>query len=129
MGARRKVSTRQAPAAIGPYSQAVAAGDFVFVSGQIPLHPETSAMVGEDASAQTEQVMKNVGAILGAAGCGFEQVVKATIYLSDMAHFQEVNAVYARSFQGDPPARATVEVARLPKDALVEIEVIALKRA
>jgi 2-iminobutanoate/2-iminopropanoate deaminase len=129
MGARRKVSTRQAPAAIGPYSQAVAAGDFVFVSGQIPLHPETGAMVGEDASAQTEQVMKNVGAILGAAGCGFEQVVKATIYLSDMAHFQEVNAVYARSFQGDPPARATVEVARLPKDALVEIEVIALKRA
>ena len=118
---------KNAPSAIGPYSQAVAAGEFVFVSGQIPLDPATGAMVEGGIEAQTERVMANLGAILEAAGLGFGDVVKTTIYLADMADFPAVNAVYGRSFPRDPPARATVQVAALPKAARIEIEAVAAR--
>jgi 2-iminobutanoate/2-iminopropanoate deaminase len=124
------VHTEDAPAAIGPYSQAVSVtcGEMVFVSGQIPFDPKTMTLVGEgDVKAQTEQVMKNLEAVLTAAGSGFGDVVRATIFLKDMGDFAAVNAVYAERFPENPPARACVEVARLPKDVLVEIDVIAMK--
>ncbi len=127
MRLRRKISTERAPAAIGPYSQAIEAGGLVFVSGQIALDPHTGVLVGEDARSQAEQVMENLGAILKEAGSGFGLVVKATLYLADMRDFQTVNEVYGRRFSGDPPARATIQAAGLPKGALVEIEVLALK--
>jgi len=127
MRLRRKISTERAPAAIGPYSQAIEAGGLVFVSGQIALDPHTGVLVGEDARSQAEQVMENLGAILEEAGSGFGLVVKATLYLADMRDFQTVNEVYGRRFSGDPPARATIQAAGLPKGALVEIEVLALK--
>jgi 2-iminobutanoate/2-iminopropanoate deaminase len=124
---RSIVSTPDAPAAIGPYSQAVRAGQFVFLSGQIPLHPGTGEMVGgDDIEAQTEQVMRNLAAVLSAAGSSFGQVVKSTIFLTDLADFAVVNRVYGSRFEGtEPPARATVQVAALPRGAKVEIEVIA----
>lgn len=125
MGTRRRIATGAAPAAIGPYSQAIESEGLLFVSGQIALDPRGGGLVGSDARAQAAQVMRNIEAILEAAGCGFGQVLKATIYLADMADFQAVNEEYGGCFEGDPPARATVAVAGLPKGALVEIEVVA----
>ena len=119
-------STAGAPGAIGPYSQAIRAeGRFLFCSGQIPLTPDGS-LVQDDIAAQTEQVMANVKALLESAGLGFGNVAKTTIFLSSMAHFAQVNEVYGKFFEGDPPARSTVEVAGLPKNVDVEIEVIAV---
>jgi 2-iminobutanoate/2-iminopropanoate deaminase len=124
---RNIISTKSAPSAIGPYSQAVVAGEFVFVSGQIPLDPATGAMVEGGIEAQTERVMANLAAVLEAAGLGFANVVKATMYLADLADFPAVNAVYARSFPKDPPARATIQVAALPKGARIEIDAVAVR--
>ena len=124
---RTTIATPDAPGAIGPYSQAIRAGQLVFLSGQIPLDPETGELVGpDDVAAQSEQVMRNLGAVLRAAGATFEQVVKSTIYLTDLGDFTVVNRVYGAYFEGmAPPARATVQVAALPRGALVEIEMIA----
>ena len=122
---RRAVSTDKAPAAIGPYSQAVKAGDFLFLSGQIPLDPATGQIVAGGIEAQTRQVFANIGAILEAAGLSFDAVVSATVYVADMNDFARVNEIYATYFNAPEPARATVQVARLPKDSLVEIQVIA----
>lgn len=121
------VSTDKAPRAIGPYSQAVVAGDLIFTSGQIPLDPATQALVTGDIRAQTERVMENLGAVLQAAGAGFENVVKATIFLADLADFATVNEIYGKRFPRSPPARSTVQVAALPKGARVEIDLIARK--
>ena len=121
------ISTTEAPAAVGPYSQAIAAGPFVFCSGQIPLVPETGTLVEGDISHQTERVLQNIDAVLRSCGLEMEQVVKTTVFLTDLANFGEMNAVYARFFPGDPPARSTIQVAALPKGANVEIEAIALK--
>jgi len=121
---KRIVSTSEAPAAVGPYSQAVASG-FIFLSGQIPLDASGKPVEG-DVAAQTEQVLKNLSAVLRAAGSGLERVVKTTVYLKDINDFARMNEVYVRYFSKEPPARATVEVARLPRDAKVEIELIAL---
>ncbi|MCA9600494.1 MAG: RidA family protein [Polyangiales bacterium] len=123
---RKPVSTTRAPAAIGPYSQAIQHGDWLFCSGQIALDPATGALVEGDVTAQTERVLENVAAVLEAAGVGFEAVVKTTIYLVDMNDFGAVNEVYARRFPGGaPPARSTVAVLALPRGARVEIEVTA----
>lgn len=124
---RSIVATPDAPAAIGPYSQAIRAGQLVFLSGQIPLDPESGEMVGgDDIAAQTEQVMRNLEAVLRAAGASFAQVVKSTIYLIDLGDFTVVNRIYGAYFEGSPPpARATIQVAGLPRDAKVEIEMIA----
>jgi 2-iminobutanoate/2-iminopropanoate deaminase len=122
------ISTPAAPAAIGPYSQAVRSGDLLFASGQVGFDPETGAVVEGGIEAQTERVLANIAAVLAAAGLGFADVVKTTVFLKDMGDFASMNALYARSLAPEgvvPPARSTVEVARLPKDALVEIEVIA----
>ncbi len=123
---REIVKTEDAPAAIGPYSQAVRAGGFVFASGQIPLDPKTGQFVEGGVREQTEQVLRNLAAVLEAAGTGLDRVVKTTVFLADMDDFAAMNEVYGRYFAADPPARATVEAARLPKEARVEIEVIAL---
>ena len=120
------VQTENAPAAIGPYSQAVKAGNFVFVSGQIPLDPQTGNIVIGGIEAETHRVLKNIEAILEEANATLHNVVKATIFLKSMDNFARVNAVYASYFTGDYPARETVEVSRLPKDANVEISVIAM---
>lgn len=126
--AARTVSTRRAPAAIGPYSQAVQVGDSTWLSGQIALDPETGAVVGEgDVAAQTRQVMANLVAVLDAAGHALSDVVKVTIYLTSLADFGTVNAIYAEALRGHRPARATVEVSRLPRDVLVEIDAIAVR--
>ena len=122
------ISTDRAPRAIGPYSQGVRAGGLAFFSGQIPLDPVTGELVGKDIAEQTERVMENIAALLQAAGLGFDDVVKSTIYLADLANFASVNEVYGRRFPADPPARSTVEVKGLPRGAGVEIEVIALMR-
>ncbi|MBZ5562443.1 MAG: RidA family protein [Acidobacteriia bacterium] len=119
------IATSQAPSAIGPYSQAVRSGPWVFVSGQIPLDPATGKIVEGDIAAQTERVLKNLAAILEAAGAGLAQVVKTTVYLRDLTEFARMNEVYARFFADKPPARATVEVSRLPRDVQVEIDAIA----
>ena len=119
------VSTEKAPRAIGPYSQAVVAGDLVFTSGQIPLDPVTQQVVAGDVRAQTERVMDNLAAVLDAAGTGFDNVVKATIFVVDLGDFATVNEVYGKRFPRSPPARSTVQVAALPKGARVEIELIA----
>jgi 2-iminobutanoate/2-iminopropanoate deaminase len=121
------VSTNNAPAAIGPYSQATVAGGFVFTAGQIALDPSTMEMVGSTAAEQTEQVFKNLVAVLAAAGTGLDAVVKTTVYLADMADFQAMNEVYAIHFGDHKPARAAVQAAALPKGALVEIDAVALK--
>ncbi len=121
-----KIFTPDAPAPIGPYNQAVRSGDFVFCSGQIPLDPVSGEIVPGDVSAQTRQVMKNVGAVLAAADATFASVVKTTIFLVDMNDFAEVNAVYGEYFVDTPPARSTVAVAGLPRGSRVEIEVTAL---
>jgi 2-iminobutanoate/2-iminopropanoate deaminase len=122
---REVVATKDAPQAIGPYSQAIKAGGFVFVSGQIPIDPATGNVINGDVSAQTERVMQNLSAILRAAGSSLERVVKTTVFLKSMSEFAAMNEVYGRYWKSAPPARATVEVARLPKDVLVEIDVIA----
>jgi 2-iminobutanoate/2-iminopropanoate deaminase len=119
------VATPNAPAAIGPYSQAVKAGNQVFCSGQVALDPASGQLVGKTAAEQCEQVMKNLGAVLAAAGSGFDRVARTTIFLVSMSDFGDVNAVYGRHFPGQKPARATVAVKELPKGALVEIDCIA----
>ena len=122
---RDAISTEAAPKAIGPYSQAVRSGSLVFVSGQIPLDPVTGTMVDGDIAAQTHRVFANLRAILEAAGTSLDHVVRATVYLADMNDFAVVNEVYGTYFSSPAPARATVQAARLPKDARVEIDVIA----
>ena len=121
------VSTDKAPAAIGPYSQAIIAGNLVYTAGQIPLDPATMEMVGSNVTEQTEQVFKNLRAVLEEAGAGLGAVVKTTVFLADMADFQAMNEVYASHFGDHKPARAAVQAAALPKGALVEIEAVAIK--
>lgn len=123
--AREAIATADAPAAIGPYSQAIRAGDHVWLSGQIALDPKTGKIVGETAAEQAEQVLANLTAVLAAAGCSMRDVVRCTIYLADMDDFAAVNAVYGKHMPDPPPARATVEVSRLPRDVRVEIDAIA----
>ena len=123
---REVIATTNAPQAIGPYSQAIKAAGLVFCSGQIALDPASGAIVGNDVAQQTERVLKNLAAVLAAAGSGLDRVVKATVFLKSMADFPAMNEVYGRYFKTAPPARSTVEAARLPKNALVEIDVIAL---
>eukprot|EP00013_Stygamoeba_regulata_P019066 CAMPEP_0177660006 /NCGR_PEP_ID=MMETSP0447-20121125/17768_1 /TAXON_ID=0 /ORGANISM="Stygamoeba regulata, Strain BSH-02190019" /LENGTH=128 /DNA_ID=CAMNT_0019164959 /DNA_START=50 /DNA_END=436 /DNA_ORIENTATION=+ len=124
---RTVISTPSAPSAIGPYSQAIkASGNMLFVSGQIPLDPVTMQMVGDDVDVQTDQVLRNLKAVLEAGGSSLERVVKTTILLRNMADFPKVNEIYGRYFPENPPARATFAVAGLPKDAKVEIECVAL---
>ncbi len=125
MAGKKLHQTDQAPAAIGPYSQAVQQGSWLFCSGQVALDPKTSEMVGGDATTQTRQVLKNLTAVLECAGGSLRDIVKTTVFLRDMNDFQAMNAVYAEFFDAEPPARAAVEAARLPKDAIVEIEAIA----
>jgi 2-iminobutanoate/2-iminopropanoate deaminase len=120
------ITTKDAPAAVGPYSQAVRAGQLVFLSGQIPLDPATGQLVTGDIAAQTERVLENLRAVLAAAGCTFGDVVRTTIYLVDLAHFAAVNEVYGRALSPPYPARATVQVAALPRGAQVEIDAIAI---
>lgn len=122
---KQAISTAQAPAAIGPYSQAIRSGNLIFVSGQIPLDPATGQLVEGEAGVQTERVLRNLAAILEAADASLAQVLKTTVYLKDLGDFGKMNEVYARFFGDRPPARATVEVARLPRDVSVEIELIA----
>lgn len=122
---RSTVATERAPAAIGPYSQAVKVGNLLFSSGQIPLRPDGTLVEG-DIEVQTEQVMHNIQAVVEAAGSSLAQVIKCTCFLKDIGDYPKMNEVYGRFFQSDPPARSAVEVARLPKDVRVEIEVIAL---
>lgn len=124
---RSVVSTDEAPGAIGPYSQAIIAGEFLFCSGQIPLDPSSMQVVEGDVEAQTRRVLDNLVAVLRAAGSSPEQVVKTTIFLADIDDFATVNAVYGEYFGSEPPARSTVQVARLPRDVRVEIEAIALR--
>ncbi|MFN8467493.1 MAG: RidA family protein [Caldilineaceae bacterium] len=125
MSKRKVISTSQAPAAIGPYSQAIKAGKFLFASGQLGLDPASGNLV-EGIEAQTRQALANLQAVLAEAGSSVENVVKTTIFLADLGHFATVNSLYAQVFQQEPPARSTVQVAALPKAALVEIEFIAL---
>jgi 2-iminobutanoate/2-iminopropanoate deaminase len=120
------ISTPDAPKAIGPYSQAIKANGFVFVSGQIAIDPANQQVITGDVAAQTERVLNNLTAILKAAGTGLEKVVRSTVFLKSMGDFAAMNDVYGRHFTSNPPARSTVEAARLPKDVLVEIDVIAL---
>ena len=122
---KKIVNTVRAPAAIGPYSQAVDTGDFVFIAGQVPIVPAEGKIVAERVAGQTRQVLENNKEILAAAGLGLENVVKTTVFLRSMGDFREMNEVYAAYFANDPPARATVEVAGLPLGALVEIEAVA----
>jgi 2-iminobutanoate/2-iminopropanoate deaminase len=123
---REVIATKDGPQAIGPYSQAIKANGFVFVSGQIALDPVTNTLVTGDVGFQTDRVLKNVSGVLRAAGSGLEKVVRSTVFLKNMGDFAAMNEVYGRFFSSAPPARSTVEVARLPKDVLVEIDVIAL---
>lgn len=118
------ISTKDAPAAIGPYSQAIRAGGFLFVSGQIPIDPRTGNVVENDVRAQTRRVLENLGGILAAAGASFGHVVKTTVFLVDMNDFAAMNEVYAGFFEMPAPARATVQVSRLPKDVRIEIEAV-----
>jgi 2-iminobutanoate/2-iminopropanoate deaminase len=122
----KQISTKEAPAAIGPYSQAILTSGMVFLSGQIPLDPKTGEMVKGDVTVQTERVIENLRAVLAAAECTFANVVKTTIFLTNMDDFQAVNAVYSKAFGDHRPARATVAVAALPRGARVEIEAIAV---
>lgn len=126
---KKVIYTKNAPSPVGPYSQAIAAqGEFIFVAGQIPLNPETGEIVGEgDITAQTKQVMANIEAILTEAGVNCSNIVKTGVFLSDLTNFTPMNQIYSEYFPENPPARACVEVSRLPKDVLVEIECIAVK--
>ncbi len=123
---RQVISTDDGPKAIGPYSQAIKANGLIFLSGQIPLDPTNQQLIAGDVAVQTERVLQNISGILTAAGSSLAQVVKTTVFLKSMNDFAAMNEVYGRHFNADPPARSTVEVARLPKDVLVEIDVIAL---
>jgi 2-iminobutanoate/2-iminopropanoate deaminase len=125
---REIVATEAAPQAIGPYSQAIRIGEFVFTSGQIPIDPKTGAFVEGGIAEQTEQVLRNLAEVLRAAGTSLEAVVKTTVFLADMDDFAAMNEVYGRYFSNEPPARSTVQAARLPRDARVEIDVIAFKK-
>ena len=122
---RKVIATAQAPQAIGPYSQAIVSNGFAFLSGQIPLDPATAQIVEGDIAAQTERVFENLKAVLAVCGSSLEQVVKTTVFLKDMGEFARMNEVYGRYFPANPPARSTVEAARLPKDVRVEIDAIA----
>jgi len=123
---REVITTKDAPQAIGPYSQAIRANGFIFVSGQIAFDPATQQVIDGDVAAQTERVLKNLAAILQSAGSGLEKVVRSTVFLKNMGDFAAMNGIYGRYFSSAPPARSTVEAARLPRDVLVEIDVIAL---
>jgi 2-iminobutanoate/2-iminopropanoate deaminase len=123
---KQVITAADAPAAIGPYSQAIRVGNLVFTSGQIPLHPQTGDIVGETAAEQARQVLQNLQAVLQAAGASLQNVVKTTIFLTDLSQFAAVNAVYAEFFPENPPARSTVQVAALPRGVQVEIEAIAV---
>jgi 2-iminobutanoate/2-iminopropanoate deaminase len=123
---RDVISTKDGPQAIGPYSQAIRANGFVFVSGQVAIDPANQQVISGDVAAQTDRVLKNLSGILNAAGTGLEKVVRSTVFLKNMADFGAMNEVYGKYFSSAPPARSTVEVARLPKDVLVEIDVIAI---
>jgi 2-iminobutanoate/2-iminopropanoate deaminase len=125
VSAKEVISTGQAPQAIGPYSQAVVANGIAYLSGQIPLDPATGKIIDGDIAAQTERVFENLKAVLTAAGASLESVLKTTVFLKDMGEFAKMNEVYARYFPSNPPARSTVEAARLPRDARVEIDCIA----
>jgi len=124
----KRVHTAAAPQAIGPYSQAIVAGSLVFTAGQIPLDPETGTITGEDAAAQADRVLRNLAAVLEAAGASLSTVVKTTVYLTDLNDFAAVNAVYASHFGEHAPARSTLQVSRLPAGALVEMDAIAVVR-
>ncbi|HTW58125.1 MAG TPA: RidA family protein [Terriglobales bacterium] len=124
---RQLISTKDAPQAIGPYSQAIKANGFIFTSGQVAIDPATQQVIAGDISAQTDRVLRNLSEILEAAGSGLGKVVRCTVFLKDMNDFAPMNAVYGKYFSSAPPARTTVEVARLPKDVLVEIDAIALE--
>jgi 2-iminobutanoate/2-iminopropanoate deaminase len=121
------ISTAEAPAAIGPYAQGIAAGPFVFCSGQIPLDPATGQLVSGTVAVRTERALKNLAAVLRAHGIGLDHVVKTTVFLTDLAEFEEMNSAYAKFFPKQPPARSTIQVAALPKGANVEIEAVAVK--
>ena len=122
---KKQIQTADAPAAIGPYSQAIRAGDFIFYSGQIPINPSSGTLIDGGIEAQTHQVMQNMRAMLHASGCEFSNIVKTTIYLTDLDDFATVNEIYGECFSEVPPARACVQVAALPKGAMIEIEWIA----
>ncbi len=124
---RQIISTKDAPQAIGPYSQAIKANGFIFTSGQIAIDPATQQVIAGDVATQTDRVLRNLSEILEAAGSGLGKVVRATVFLKNMNDFAAMNEVYGKYFSSAPPARSTVEVARLPKDMLVEIDVIALE--
>jgi len=124
---RSIISTKDAPQAIGPYSKAIKANGFIFTSGQIAIDPATQQVIAGDVAAQTDRVLRNLSEILEAAGSGLGKVVRATVFLKNMNDFAAMNGVYGKYFSSAPPARSTVEVARLPKDVLVEIDVIALE--
>jgi len=126
MASREAISSPRAPTAIGPYSPAIRAGNLLFISGQVPIDPATGTLVDGDITAQTDRVMRNLQALLEAAGAGFEHAVRTTVFLADMNEFAAMNAVYGRYMVDPPPARATVQVARLPRDVKVEIDVIAV---
>ena len=123
---KKVIQTEKAPKAIGPYSQAIQAGNFLFLSGQIPIDPKTGELVKGDIRKQTQQVLENIKGILESQGLGMENVVKVTIFLKDIGNFNQVNEVYATYFPSSPPARSTVEVAKLPRDADIEIEALAI---
>jgi 2-iminobutanoate/2-iminopropanoate deaminase len=123
---REVIATEQAPQAIGPYSQAIRAQGLIFTSGQIAIDPATAQIIASNVSAQTDRVLKNLSAILQASGSSLEKVLRCTVFLKNMGDFAAMNEVYGRYFKQSPPARSTVEVARLPKDVLIEIDVIAL---
>jgi len=125
---REAVSTEKAPKAIGPYSQAVKANGFIFVSGQLPINPATGQLVAGTIEEQTEQALRNVQAILEEAGASLDSVVKTTLFVRDMSDFPKINEAYAKFFKSNPPARSTVQAARLPKDAGIEIEAVAAVR-
>ncbi len=123
---RTRISTDAAPGAIGPYSQAIKAGNLIFVSGQLPINPATNELITDDIGAMTRQIFANIAAILQAAGSSLDRIVKTTVFLADLNDFAAMNTAYAEHFGDTPPARSTVQVARLPRDARIEIEVIAL---
>ena len=123
---RRAIAAPGAPKAIGPYSPAIQAGNLLFLSGQIPVDPATGSVVAGDITSQTDQVMRNITALLAAAGATFKHVVRTTVFLADMEDFAAMNAVYGRFVADPPPARSTVQVARLPRDARIEIDVVAV---